>query len=84
MSLYDYRVSIELSAGDSPFYALIMAARCGRPEHGYRLRLRSMFPATWDELRRRYEAPGGVLPEEVAYSEVPVDPATGQPYPEKP
>ena len=60
MSLYDYKVSQEISAQDHPFYALIMAAmRQADSENG--LRLKASFPSLWDEMQERYNAAGGVI-----------------------
>ena len=63
MSLYDYRVSKELSASDPPFAALIMAAlRKADSTNAYKLR--AAFPEICAEMQARYDAPGGVLPAE--------------------
>jgi hypothetical protein len=63
MSLYDYLVSVKISAQDQPFYALIMAAMRQADDRNVEL-LKAAFPAVWDELRRRYRAGGGILPED--------------------
>jgi hypothetical protein len=69
MSLYDYKVSQSLDrkgccgAQDIPFYALIMAAMRKADDINTNL-LRQCWPDVWDELQRRYNAPGGVLPED--------------------
>jgi hypothetical protein len=63
MSLYDYRTSLELSQKDYPFYALIMTAMRQADTNNVEL-LKQAFPQVWAELRRRYYAPGGVLPED--------------------
>ena len=66
MSLYDYRASQRLGAGDPPFYALIMAAMRQADTDNAAL-LRSIFPDTWKELQARYNAPGGcITPSELA------------------
>jgi len=64
MTLYDYRKSQEIAVKDYPFYALIMAAMRKADTHNL-IRLKSMFPGTWEELQARYNAPGGYLGEEL-------------------
>lgn len=61
MGLYDYQASIPLSS--APFYALIMAAMRQADTDNLEA-LKQAFPKVWDELQRRYNAPGGILPEE--------------------
>jgi len=62
MSQYDYLKSMEIAAKDYPFYALIMAAmRKADDINGGKLK--AMFPEVWQELRKRYNAPGGILDE---------------------
>lgn len=63
MSLYDYKTSQKLDEDDAPFYALIMAAM-RRADTDNANMLRAMWPATWDELQARYNAPGGQLKED--------------------
>lgn len=64
MSLYEYKVSQEISAEDPPFYALIMA--CFRKADTYNQGLlRIAFPQKWNEFIGRYNAPGGRLNEEL-------------------
>ncbi len=60
MSYYDYRMSEQLAAKDTPFYALIMAAM-RRADSMNENKLKAMFPDTWKELQERYNAPGGQL-----------------------
>jgi hypothetical protein len=60
MSLYDYKVSMEMGMNDYPFYALIMAAM-RKADTDNLFRLQRLFPETWQELRIRYNAPGGLL-----------------------
>ena len=60
MSLYDYQLSKVLSAEDPPFAALIMAA-IRKADTANVEKLRIAFPEIHDELRARYDAPGGVL-----------------------
>ena len=61
MSLYDYRASLEISATDPPFYALIMAA-IRKADTDNAARLRMLFPDVYAEFAARYNAPGGILP----------------------
>lgn len=63
MSLYDYRVSRQISAGDPPFYALLMAA-IRKADSQNAARLRMAFPHVHAEFAARYDAPGGVLPDD--------------------
>ena len=60
MSLYDYRVSQKISADDPPFYALIMAAM-RKADTTNEYKLRAAWPDVWEELGKRYPAPGGFL-----------------------
>ena len=61
MSHHEYQVSKTLADDDSiPFYALIMAAM-RRADTKNTERLSQAFPEVWDELRRRYHSPGGLL-----------------------
>ena len=65
MSLYDYQQSRKLAATDQPFYALIMAAM-RQADTDNLTRLQVAFPEVWREFQTRYNAPGGLLPEERA------------------
>ena len=60
MSIYDYKLSIEIAARDEPFYALIMAAM-RRADSDNSIKLAEMFPETYTELVLRYNAPEGKL-----------------------
>jgi hypothetical protein len=60
MSMYDYQISKMISEQDYPFYALIMAAM-RQADTGNLIKLRDAFPAVYDELVVRYNAPGGAL-----------------------
>lgn len=60
MSHYDYKMSLEISKHDYPFYALIMAATRQADTDNLE-RLRKAFPETYRELKLRYWAPGGLL-----------------------
>jgi hypothetical protein len=61
MSLHDYRASKRISAADPPFAALIMAALRKADTWNARA-IEAQWPTIADELRARYNAPGGVLP----------------------
>ena len=63
MSLYDYRYSQKLALEDPPFYALIMAAM-RKADTDNTERLKACWPELWNEMFRRYNAPGGELPED--------------------
>lgn len=63
MSLYDYNQFIKLSEEDYSFATFIMAAMKKADSFNVEL-LRASFPAIWSELQARYNAPGGVLPDE--------------------
>ena len=60
MSYFDYRVCLDVTARDYPFYSLIMAAMMRADTRNIEL-LKQAFPATWAELDARYHAPGGRL-----------------------
>jgi len=64
MSYFDYRAAQQLEVDDVPFYALIMAAM-RRADTDNTNKLAAAFPEVWQELRARYNAPGGHLPNEV-------------------
>ena len=57
MSLYDYRESQGIHG---QFYALIMAAMRKADSDNLEL-LKAAFPAVWEELQQRYNAPGGMI-----------------------
>ena len=60
--MYDYLESAKLSANDTPFYALIMAAM--RKADTLNLaKLKAAWPEVWVALHELYHAPG-VLPED--------------------
>lgn len=63
MSLYAYKESQELAATDWGFDSLIMAAMRKADSENIEL-LKDAFPEIWQELRARYNAPGGFLPGE--------------------
>lgn len=60
MSLYDYRKSVEISANDHPFYALIMSVMRQADTNNAAM-LKACWPDVWEELKERYNAPGGFI-----------------------
>lgn len=63
MSLFDYQKARQILADEPPFDALIMAAALrGDPEN--RAALQQAFPDLCAEARRRFNTPGGRLPED--------------------
>lgn len=71
MSRFDYEQSKQITAGGPTglaptFAATIMAAIRNADAHNTWL-LENSFPAITAELRRRYNAPGGYLPEDPDY-----------------
>ena len=60
MSLYDYMAGREIYEKGYPFYAVIQAAMRQADSDNIEL-LKSCWPEVWEELWRRYNAPGGVL-----------------------
>lgn len=66
MSYYDYIAGRTIAAESYPFYGLIQAAmRRADTENLEKLKL--AFPSTYEELMQRYDAPGGLLEEEVLH-----------------
>jgi hypothetical protein len=63
MSHHDYIESKDIDVLDCSFYAIIMAAMRKADEENLE-KLKADFPETWDELYRRYHAPGGILSED--------------------
>jgi len=63
MTLYDYEMSQHIEAQAYPFYALIMTAM-RQADTNNLAKLKAEWPNVWDELYRRYHAPGGVIPED--------------------
>lgn len=63
MSHYDYIASRTVAADDPPFAALIMAAYRKADSRNAAV-LEQAFPEICAELRARYDAPGGLLPNE--------------------
>lgn len=67
MSHYDYSRSQYLEATSEPFYALIMTAM-RQADTDNLGKLVAMWPDVWDELKARYNSPGGYLSGEEAAS----------------
>ena len=63
LSLYDYEMSQRINARGYPFYALIAAAMRQADTDNLE-KLKAMYPIVWQDLRWRYNSPGGVLPSE--------------------
>lgn len=63
MSHYDYEVSKHISGHDYPFYALLMALMRQADTDNLEL-LKRGWPRIYSELEARYNAPGGILPDE--------------------
>lgn len=69
MSLYDYKQSLELSAGDPTFAALVMAMM-RKADTRNRMLIDEAWPEIAHEMQRRYDAPGGLLPGETDPAEL--------------
>lgn len=54
-----------ITAGDPPFYGVIMLAMM-RADTLNATKLRSQWPLVWRETQARYDAPGGVLADDPA------------------
>lgn len=63
MSIIDYEISRRLSLTDPSFASLIMAA-IRKADSDNLLLLQHTFPAIFEELRKRYAAPGGLVGQE--------------------
>jgi len=61
MGLYEYKLGLEISAKNYPFYALVQAAM-RQADSDNAQRLERAWPRVWEELLARYNAPGGLLP----------------------
>jgi len=62
VSLHEYEQSKVLASYDYPFYALLMAAIRKADTDNYR-KFCDAWPEVVEELRERYDAPGGVVKE---------------------
>ncbi len=65
MSLYDYHYSEKLSRQDPPMDALLMAA-IRKADSTNLARIEAGFPELVAEMKARYNAPLGVIPEDGA------------------
>ena len=66
MSRFDYEVARRIVAADpEPSFAGLIMAAARKADTDNLDRLSAMWPETVDELRQRYDAPGGLLPDEV-------------------
>jgi len=67
MSLYDYKKGQELNLycmkNHIPFYSVIQYAM-RRADSVNLEKLKAVFPYQWEDLQRRYNAPGGILEED--------------------
>jgi hypothetical protein len=63
MSYHEYVESRLIEAEGYPFYALLMAAMRQADTDNYR-KFCDTWPEVAEELRERYNAPGGLLPGE--------------------
>jgi hypothetical protein len=63
MSFHEFLAGREVMLADYPFYGLVQAAMRQADDINLAA-LRAAFPAVWAELQARYNAPGGVLPED--------------------
>jgi hypothetical protein len=60
MSYYDYETGRKLEMTELPFYGIIQAAM-RRADNENLEKLKGCFPEVWDDLQKRYNAPGGKL-----------------------
>ena len=60
MSMHEYMMSQKIELEGYPFYGLIMAAM-RQADDVNRHKLMLAWPDEYDELKARYNAPGGVL-----------------------
>ena len=63
MSLFEYQESKRIAANDYGFYSLIMAAM-RQADTSNSEKLKWMWPEMYEEMRERYNAPGGLIGEE--------------------
>jgi hypothetical protein len=63
MTLFEYEEGLKIAANDPSFYALIQAAMRKADSENLEM-LKGCWPETLNELLKRYNAPGGILPEE--------------------
>lgn len=63
MSLHEYLCSQAISAEDPPFYALLFAM-IRQADTDNVEKIKRAWPDKWEEMQARYNAPGGILPED--------------------
>jgi hypothetical protein len=63
MTLFEYQEGLDLGKRDPSFYALIQAAMRKADTENLEM-LKGCWPKTYEELLKRYNAPGDILPEE--------------------
>lgn len=63
MSLHEYLCSQAISREDPPFYALLFAAMRTADSDNVE-KIKAAWPERWAEMQARYNAPGGILPED--------------------
>jgi hypothetical protein len=63
MTLYDYKLSLEICKHDFSFNAMLMAL-IRKADTPNTKKLQQMWPDEWKEMYDRYHCPGGVLPGE--------------------
>jgi hypothetical protein len=64
MALYDYQQSKKISQFDPSFLAILFALM-RKADDFNTAKIRSLWPLEYEEMRQRYNAPGGILPEEL-------------------
>lgn len=72
MSLYAFKVALQLEKDNTDFYGLIMAAMM-RADDFNLIKLKREWLQVWAELEHRYNAPQGLMPGET-------NPETGDTY----
>jgi len=63
MSLHEYLCSQTISSHDPPWHALLFSLM-RKADTTNSAKLKAAWPEQWEELQRRHNAPGGVLPED--------------------
>ena len=67
MTYYEYEVGKKLEKMELPFYGIIQGAmRRAAAESDENLEMsKGCFPEVWNDLKKRYNAPGGKLEEDI-------------------
>jgi hypothetical protein len=68
MTLFEYKEGLRIAAKDPTFYALIQAAMRNADTDNLEM-LIDCWPKTYIELLARYNAPGGILEEDMMENE---------------